>query len=97
MELWNHKINNFIYDVKYESLISNPNKEIKKLIHFCGIDWQDNCVEFYKNKRPIKTVSIVQARKPLFKSSISSFKNYKEFLDNLFTNIEKKAQKKTAP
>ena len=97
MELWNHKMNSFIYDVKYESLISNPIKEIKKLIHFCDIDWQDNCVEFYKNKRPIKTVSIVQARKPLFKSSISSFKNYKEFLDNLFTNIEKKAQKKTAP
>ena len=97
MDLWNLKIGDFIYNAQYEDLISNPNKEIKNLINFCDLDWQENCIEFYKNKRPIKTVSIVQARNPLFKSSISSFENYKNFLNELFTNIEKISAKKNGP
>ena len=97
MDLWNRKIESFIYNVQYENLISSPNKEIKNLINFCQLDWQESCIEFYKNKRPIKTVSIVQARNPLFKSSISSFENYKNFLNELFTNIEKISAKKNGP
>ena len=90
MKLWKLKLNKAIYEIEYEKLISNPNEEIKKLVQFCDLDWQDNCLQFYKNKRPIKTVSIAQARKPLFKTSISSYKNYEDFLGNFFLDIEKK-------
>ena len=89
MKFWNSKVDDFIYDVNYEKLVLNPDTEIKKLIKFCDLDWEDNCLKFYENKRPIKTVSISQARKPLFKSSISSHKNYKSFLKELFMNLDK--------
>ena len=89
MKFWNSKVDDFIYDVNYEKLVLNPDTEIKKLIKFCDLNWEDSCLKFYENKRPIKTVSISQARKPLFKSSISSHKNYNSFLKELFLNLDK--------
>ena len=88
MKFWKSKGSEFIYDVNYEKLVLDPNTEIKKLIKFCDLDWDDDCLKFYENKRPIKTVSISQARKPLFKSSISSYENYKSFLKELFLSLD---------
>ena len=90
MKFWKKKVGDFIYDINYEELVLNPDTEIKKLISFCDLEWEDSCKLFYKNKRPIKTVSISQAREPLFNSSISSFENYKTYLTNLFSNLDKK-------
>ena len=45
---------------------------------------------FYKSERAIKTVSSAQARKPIYKSSIKSYENYKYFLADFFSKLEKK-------
>jgi tetratricopeptide (TPR) repeat protein len=88
MNFWNLKIPNFIYECKYEDIINNPNIETDKLIKFCDVDWEDQCLEFYKSKRAIKTVSVAQARKPLYKTSISSNKNFEPYLKGLFSNLD---------
>ena len=88
MNFWKKKIPNHIYDCKYENLIGNSKTEIEKLLNFCDLDWNDNCLKFYETKRAIKTVSVAQARQPLYKSSISSSKNFEPFLSDLFTNLE---------
>ena len=41
---------------------------------------EENCLNFYKNKNPIKTISAAQARKPIYKSSLNAFDQYKNFL-----------------
>ena len=89
MKFWNIKIPNFIYNVSYENLISKPDKEIKNLIKYCDLGWEDKCLKFYNNKKPIKTVSSAQARQKLYNSSISSSKNYEAYLSVLFSNLEK--------
>ena len=91
MNLWKIKLNKSIYEIEYEKLISEPDKEIRNLLQFCDLNWEENCLQFQNNKRPIKTVSIAQARKPLFKSSIFSYKNYENYLDKFFLEIEKKS------
>ena len=48
-----------------KKIIKDPENEIKKLLNFCDLDFEENCLNFYKNKRPIKTVSSTQARQPL--------------------------------
>ena len=75
MNFWKKKLPNFIFDCKYENLINNSKVEIKKLLDFCDVSWNDNCLKFYNSKRAIKTVSVAQVRQPLYKSSISSNKN----------------------
>ena len=89
MEFWTNKIPNFILDVKYENLISNTEGEIKNILTFCNLSWESNCLEYYNTKRPIKTVSSAQARKPIYKDSINSFENYNEYLEEFFLKLKK--------
>ena len=75
----------FIYDLNYENLVKNQEVESKKLLNFCGLSWDPDCMEFYKkNKTPIKTVSIKQARSPIYNKSINSNELYSKYLPTLF-------------
>mgnify|MGYP002263940319 CR=1 FL=1 len=78
-----NKFKDKIYNLSYEDLVNNPDAQIKLLIKFCGLDWDPSCFEFHKNTRTIKTVSFVQARKPIYKSSINSSSKYLEYLNKL--------------
>ena len=86
MNFWKSKYSTNILDVKYENLISNNEVEIKRMIKFCELNWEENCLAFYKNKTPIKTMSTAQARKPIYTSSLNSFDKFKKYL----TVLEKK-------
>ena len=76
-----HKIN--IYTCKYEKLISDPETEIKKLLDFCNIKWEDKIMRFYETKRSVNTASHSQVRQKLYSSSIGSWKNYENELQPL--------------
>ena len=84
---WKTKIPNFISDIKYEDLINEPKLHIKNLLKYCDLEWDDNCLEFYKNKNSIKTLSVKQARNQIYKSSVDSFKNYKNISKDLFKSL----------
>tara|TARA_Y100000591_G_scaffold296030_1_gene285880 strand:- start:419 stop:757 length:339 start_codon:yes stop_codon:yes gene_type:complete len=87
MEFWQSKYKNSILDIKYENLVSNNEEEIKKIIKFCGLDFEKNCLSFYKNKTPIKTMSTAQARQPIYRTSLNSFEKYKGYL-KIIENME---------
>ena len=88
MKFWKKIFPNYIYDLVYEKLINNPEEEIKNLINFCDLNWDDKCLNFYKTKRSIKTLSVAEARKPIYKSSLSSSLNYEPFLKDSFDKLE---------
>ena len=67
-----------------KKLIKNQEIETKKLLNFCGLEWDSNCIKFENNKRAIITASVTQARKPIFKSSIDSWKKYGDELLPLY-------------
>lgn len=69
------------YDLQYERLVDDTESEAKKLIEYCGLEWDPKCLEFYKNKRSIRTASVTQVRQPIYKSSKQRWKNYDKFLD----------------
>ena len=83
MNFWNEKFPNTIYDAKYEKIIEDPENEIKNMIKFCNLDWEEDCLQFYNNKTPIKTLSTAQARKPIYKSSKNSFEKFAPYLSDL--------------
>ena len=64
--------------VNYESLIGDFKNEISLLFKFLNLNVDDSILEFHKNKRVVQTASFLQVRKPLFKSSIDSWKKYKD-------------------
>ena len=83
MNFWKNTFPDTIYQANYEEIIENSEYEIKRVINFCDLQWEDNCLSFYKNKTPIKTMSTAQARKPIYKSSVNSFNKYLPYLDIL--------------
>ena len=67
-----------------KTLLSNKETEIKKLILFCELEWDSACLNHHKNnKTPISTVSVAQARKPIYNSSLNSNNKYSEYLSEL--------------
>jgi len=71
IKFWHNKIPNYIYDCNYENIVNDQVNETKRLIKFCNLRWEDNCLNYTNNNSGIKTISISQARKPIYKSSIN--------------------------
>ena len=88
MIFWKKILPNFIYDVNYEKLVKNPKKEINKMLKENNLDWENQCLKFYLNKRAVRTASETQVRKKMYKSSINSWKKYNPFLKNFFMRFK---------
>ena len=65
-------------------------KRKKKIIKFCNLEWDEKCLSFHENKSPIKTMSTSQARKPIYKSSLTLLINLKLTLSILKKIFSKK-------
>lgn len=83
LNFWQSKNDVNLINISYEELIKNNESEIKRIINDCKLDWEENCLHYYKNKNPIKTMSTAQARKPIYKSSVNAFEQFKFFLKDI--------------
>ena len=79
-----------IYDFNYDSLVSNPNQEIKSLISWLGWKWEDKYLSPHLNPRSVTTASNVQVRSPINTKSLGGWKNYKEMLRTAMEIITQK-------
>ncbi len=83
MKHWDNTFGNRIYKINYEDLIKNQKEEIKNLLNYCDLEWDENCMSFYKNKKSVSTASLAQVRNPMYKSSMAQWENYSEKLKEL--------------
>ena len=89
IKFWNKKLPKDIYNANYERIVQNKEIEIKKLIKFCGLKWNSACLNHHKHiKAPISSASVVQARKPIYSSSLNSNNKYSKYLEKLFSIID---------
>ncbi|MDA9615874.1 sulfotransferase [Candidatus Pelagibacter sp.] len=82
-KFWLNKFDKKIFNMSYENLIINKQLETKKMLEFCNLDWDNNCLDFHKNKKPVSTASLAQIRQPLYNSSVGKWKNYSSNLETL--------------
>lgn len=83
MKHWKKVLGEKIFLLKNETLIEKQKEVTEKLLDHCGLEWEDQCLEFYKTKRDVRTISIRQVRNPINKKSLGLWKNYSESLSNL--------------
>jgi len=94
MEHWEKVLpEGFLTTVVYEDVVADTEKEAKRLIEFLGLPWDDKCVDFHKSDRPVKTASVAQVRKPIYKTSVQRWKKYGAGLQPLVEAIDGKAEK----
>jgi hypothetical protein len=70
-------------DVAYEDVVDDLEGQARRMIDYCGLAWDDRCLDFHRNSRPVKTSSAVQVRRPLFRSSLQRWRNYETSLGPL--------------
>ena len=80
---WTNIYTKDIYQFSYEKLVNEKENEVKKLLNFCGLEWDKNCLEPHKNTKSVATASLSQVRSPIYNSSINKWKNYETELGEL--------------
>ena len=85
MNHWKKIFNNDFYEICYESLIMEPEKNIRDFFEYCELDWNEKLLDHLNNKRPVQTASVMQVRKPIYKTSVRRAKNYKEITKKILS------------
>ena len=83
MQHWEEIFPHRIYTVQYEALVRDQESQSRALIDYCGLEWQEACLQFEKNAAPVATASSAQVREPIYTSAVERWKNYKTELEPL--------------
>ncbi len=83
MEHWRSVLSINMCEIQYEDLVQDPKPVISKMLEYCNLKWDDNCMNFNKIKRYVKTASFDQVRQPLHTRSVNRWKNYDKYLNDL--------------
>lgn len=70
-------------EVRYEDVVNNLEGQARRVVEFCGLEWDDACLRFHEHNRTVRTASLAQVRRPIYASSVGRWKNYEKFLDPL--------------
>lgn len=80
MKHWNAIYSDNILNVSYEELVELPEEKISSILKFLNLPWQEDCLQFQKSKRIVKTASSGQVRQGVYTSSVTRWKNYRKDL-----------------
>ncbi|MDX8401542.1 MAG: sulfotransferase, partial [Mariprofundaceae bacterium] len=71
------------YEIDYERLVADPEEEVGRLLDFCGLPWSDACLRFHESRRAVRTTSVAQVRRPIYRSSVARWKPFATHLEPL--------------
>ena len=88
MEYWKEALPRAPFELDYAELVSEQEGVTRRLLDYCGLPWNDDCLRFHKVERPVTTASNWQVRRPLNKRGLGRWKNYEKYLDPLRETLE---------
>ena len=83
MNHWDEVLPGFVLRVQHEDVIADLEGQVRRLLDFCGLEFEESCVEFHKTKRTVRTPSAEQVRQPINKSGVDQWCNFESHLDPL--------------
>jgi tetratricopeptide (TPR) repeat protein len=83
MSHWHSLFPEQIMAVQYEELVHDQETVSRKMIDFVGLEWDERCLEFHRNERPVRSASNLQVRKPLYTDSVNQWRKYEKHLQLL--------------
>ncbi|MBW8191856.1 sulfotransferase [Neiella marina] len=78
MNFWQQQLGDRLLRVHYESLVANPETEIRRILAHCELEFEPQCIDFHLNESPVSTASAVQVRQPINSRSIGRWKRYEQ-------------------
>ena len=83
MDHWDKMLPGKILRVQYEDVVADLKKEVIRILDYCGLPFEENCINFHQTERNIRTPSSEQVRQPIYKSGLEQWKNYEPWLGPL--------------
>lgn len=83
MDHWQTLFPKDILLVHHEDVVANTEMQIKRMLDFCGLPFEQSCLDFHKNKRAVKTPSAQQVRQPIYTSGLEQWKHFEANLGTL--------------
>ena len=87
MDHWSRALPGRVLTVQYEEIVSDFEPQVRRLLEFCGLPWQDECLRFYESERPVRTPSAEQVRQPIYDRSVGHCQRYERHLGELIDVI----------
>jgi tetratricopeptide (TPR) repeat protein len=72
-----------VHRIHYEALVENTEAEVRRLLDYCGLPFEPQCLRFYENKRAVRTASSEQVRRPIFRAGLDQWRHYEPWLQPL--------------
>ncbi|MGE3930919.1 MAG: sulfotransferase [Hyphomonadaceae bacterium] len=72
-----------VHRVHYEAVVSDTEAELRRLLGYCGLPFEEECLRFYDNQRAVRTASSEQVRQPIFSDAVEHWRHYEPHLDDL--------------
>ena len=88
MKFWNYHFPEKIYNLNYEVLTKNQSKETRCLLEFIGLDWEDQCLEFYKTERIVQSASSTQVRRKMYQGSSDQWRKFETQLASMIEALD---------
>ncbi len=86
---WRHRAPGAFHEVQYETLVREPEVHARELVAAAGLDWQESCLDVSAGERHVATLSVYQARQPIYASSVSGWRRHADALKPMIDVLER--------
>jgi tetratricopeptide (TPR) repeat protein len=83
MDHWNRVLPGRVLRMQYETVVSETEAEVGRLLAYCGLPFEESCLRFYETERAVRTASSEQVRQPIYRAAVEQWRHYRAHLDPL--------------
>ncbi len=88
MDHWHEVLPGQVLDVQYEDVVADLEAQVRRILEYCGLPFEDACLRFHETERAIRTASSEQVRRPIYSSSVNLWRRYEDHLAELISVLE---------
>lgn len=83
MEHWDRVLPGFVLRVRHEDVVDDLETQVRRILDFCGLPFEDGCLQFHRTERGVRTPSSEQVRRPIYRSGLDAWRRYEAQLEPL--------------
>jgi tetratricopeptide (TPR) repeat protein len=77
-----------VLEIRYEDVVADLEASARQIVDYCGLDWHPNCIAFHETRRPVRTASASQVRRPIYRTAEGRWRKYQDHLTPLLAGLE---------
>ena len=88
MDHWHEILPGKVLDVRYEEVVADLEGQVKRILEYCELEWEESCLQFHETNRAVQSASSEQVRRPIYSSSVNTWRHYEPHLGALIEVLE---------